>query len=100
VVYLEARIRNAQSKNNRPFRVEDAAMLNVFSRSFGGVLLATVLGMTLVAVGPAPARAVEVGEPAPAFSLASTTGGDISLNDFRGKKWVLLEFYGADFAPT
>lgn len=43
---------------------------------------------------------MEVGEPAPDFSLASTTGGDISLSDFRGKKFVLLEFYGADFAPT
>jgi peroxiredoxin len=32
--------------------------------------------------------------------LASTMGGDVSLEDFRGKKWVLLEFYGADFAPT
>jgi len=25
---------------------------------------------------------------------------DIALSDFRGKKWVLIEFYGADFAPT
>ena len=64
------------------------------------VLLATVLAMTLTAVDPTQARAVEVGEPAPPFMLAATTGGDISLNDFRGKKWVLLEFYGADFAPT
>ena len=47
-----------------------------------------------------PAAAVEVGDPAPGFTLASTMGGDISLSDFRGKKWVLLEFYGADFAPT
>lgn len=75
-------------------------MVNFVSRTFGVVLLATVLGMTLVAVGPGPARAVEVGEPAPDFKLPSTTGGDISLNDFRGKKWVLLEFYGADFAPV
>jgi len=75
-------------------------MVNFVSRRFGIVLLATVLGMTLVTVGPGPARAAKVGEPAPAFSLASTTGGDISLNDFRGKKWVLLEFYGADFVPT
>jgi hypothetical protein len=44
--------------------------------------------MTLIVVGPGPARAVEAGEPAPAFDLASTTGGDISLDDFRGKKWV------------
>ena len=46
------------------------------------------------------ATASEVGEPAPAFTMPSTTGTDISLSDFRGKKWVLLEFYGADFAPT
>jgi hypothetical protein len=75
-------------------------MVNFVSRRLGVVLLATVLGLTLVTVGPGPARAVEVGEPAPAFNLAGTTGADISLNDFRGKKWVLLEFYGADFVPT
>jgi hypothetical protein len=75
-------------------------MLNFVRPTFGVVLLATVLGMTLVAVDPGPARAVEVGEPAPTFTLAGTTGSDISLSDFRGKKWVLLEFYGADFAPV
>jgi peroxiredoxin len=41
-----------------------------------------------------------VGQPAPEFRLPSTKGGVISLADFRGKKWVLLEFYGADFSPT
>ena len=75
-------------------------MANFVNRAFGVVVLATLLGMTLLAVGPRHASAVEVGEPAPPFSLAATTGGDISLNDFRGKKWVFLEFYGADFAPT
>ena len=75
-------------------------MVNFVSRTFGVVLLATLLGLTVVAVGPRPARAVEVGELAPAFSMPSTTGADISLSDFRGKKWVLLEFYGADFSPV
>ena len=75
-------------------------MVNFVSRTFGAVLLATLLGLTVVAVGSGPARAVEVGEPAPAFSMPSTTGADISLSDFRGKKWVLLEFYGADFSPV
>jgi peroxiredoxin len=75
-------------------------MVNLVSRTFWVALLATVLGMTLVAVGSGPARAVEVGETAPAFTLPSTTGADISLSDFRGKKWVLLEFYGADFTPV
>ena len=79
---------------------EDADMVSSTRRTFGAVLLALVLGMALVPVGPGVARAVEVGERAPAFTLASTTGADISLSDFRGKKWVLLEFYGADFVPT
>jgi hypothetical protein len=69
-------------------------------RMFGGILLGTALAVLSVVAGPGPAAAVEVGEPAPEFTLASTTGGDISLKDFRGKKWVLLEFYGADFQPT
>jgi hypothetical protein len=59
-----------------------------------GVLLASVLGSISVAV------AVEVGEPAPDFTLPSTTGEKISLSQFRGKQPVLLEFYGGDFAPA
>jgi hypothetical protein len=86
--------------NTDTFAGEDVDMVNLVSRTFRGGLLAMVLGLTVVAVGPGPARAVEVGEPAPAFSLPSTTGADISLSDFRGKKWVLLEFYGADFSPV
>jgi peroxiredoxin Q/BCP len=44
--------------------------------------------------------AIEVGDQAPDFTLPSTTGGTISLSQFRGKKLVLLEFYAADFAPV
>ena len=65
---------------------------------------ATLLGFALVASSvvliPGRASAVDVGQPAPDFRLPSTFGNDISLSDFRGKKWVLLEFYGADFTPT
>ena len=50
--------------------------------------------------GLAVAQALEVGEKAPDFSLPSTTGSAISLGQFRGKKVVLLEFYGADFSPV
>ena len=46
------------------------------------------------------ARALEVGDPAPEFNLPGSTGRDIALAEFRGRQWVLLEFYGADFAPT
>ena len=59
-----------------------------------GLLLASGLGLAGVAC------AVEVGEKAPDFKLPATTGLDVSLNDFRGKKWVFLEFYGGDFTPT
>jgi peroxiredoxin Q/BCP len=59
-----------------------------------GALLAYVLGVASLAM------ALEIGGKAPDFTLPSTTGQDISLSQFRGKKLVLLEFYGADFAPT
>jgi len=80
--------------------MKEAGMVNFNRRTFGVVLLGAALGAASVVIGHGPAWAVEVGQPAPDFSLASTAGGDIALKDFRGKKWVLLEFYGADFAPT
>ena len=59
-----------------------------------GLLLALAL------MSPHGTIAVEVGEQAPDFTLPSTTGEQIRLSEFRGKKLVLLEFYGVDFAPT
>jgi peroxiredoxin len=41
-----------------------------------------------------------VNQPAPDFTLPSTTGEAISLSQFRGKKMVLLEFYGINFGTT
>ena len=64
------------------------------------VVVATILAIVSALCAARPATAVEVGQPAPAFTLPATTGGEISLSDFRGKKFVLIEFYGADFAPT
>lgn len=69
-------------------------------RMLGGVLLGTALAVSSVLGGSRPAAAVDVGEPAPDFKLPSTKGVDIALGDFRGKKWVFLEFYGGDFHPT
>jgi hypothetical protein len=68
------------------------------TRRVFGVALSLIL-LSLAGI-PNRATAVEVGEPAPGFTLPATTGTDISLSDFKGKKYVLLEFYGADFAPT
>ena len=55
--------------------------------------------VTVVARAPG-ATALEVGEQAPDFTLPGTTGEKISLSQFHGKTAVLIEFYGADFAPT
>jgi AhpC/TSA family len=56
--------------------------------------------VVVLLVGGGAAAAVEVGQAAPDFSLDATTGGKISLSQFRGKQAVLIEFYGADFAPV
>ncbi len=49
---------------------------------------------------PGAAVAVEVGQLAPDFKLTATTGGKISLKQYRGKQNVLIEFYVADFHPV
>jgi hypothetical protein len=67
-------------------------------RTFGASALGAAVMISLAA--RQAAHGAEAGERAPDFKLPSTMGGDIALSDFRGKKWVLLEFYGADFAPT
>jgi len=59
-----------------------------------GMLLACLL------VGVRETTALEVGEEAPDFTLPSTQGTEISLRRFRGKQFVLIEFYGGDFFPV
>ena len=61
------------------------------------LLIALLMGGLLV---PGNALAVMVNEPAPDFTLPSTTGEAISLSQFRGKKMVLIEFYGINFGTT
>ena len=43
---------------------------------------------------------VRIGEPAPTFTLPSTSGGDVSLVDFRGRSNVLLAFFPLAFTST
>jgi len=68
-------------------------------QTFSILLWRAVLAISLLCF-TGPAAAIEAGEPAPEFTMPSTMGGNVSLSDYRDKKWVLLEFYGADFAPT
>ena len=42
----------------------------------------------------------QVGDLAPEFTAASTSGKDVSLSDFRGKKNVLLAFFPLAFTGT
>ena len=66
------------------------------ARRFGAIAVAVAV-LVLSASGVA---ALEVGQVAPDFSLEATTGGKVSLSQFRGKQAVLIEFYGAAFAPV
>lgn len=58
------------------------------------LLLASVL------IGSMTATALQIGEKAPEFTLSSTTGEKISLDQYKGKKHVLVQFYSMDFNPT
>ena len=41
----------------------------------------------------APTTTLKVGDTAPDFTLTDTTGKEVKLSDFRGKKNVVLAFY-------
>ena len=43
---------------------------------------------------------IAVGAQAPAFSLSDQFGRTISLEQFAGKRHVMLLFYPLDFTPT
>ena len=64
-------------------------------QSASKLLLIAIL-LAGVVVGTPVAPALEVGEEAPDFTLPSTFGEEISLRQFRGKRLVLIEFYGGD----
>ena len=63
------------------------------------IMSVSALAMGVLA-GVDRAAAMEIGQEAPDFSLAATTGGKISLSQYRGKQPVLIEFYGADYSPA
>lgn len=63
-------------------------------------LIGLALAATVATTLPSRAVALELGKPAPDFSLPAATGETVTLRQFQGKKIVLLEFFGAAFAPT
>jgi peroxiredoxin Q/BCP len=67
------------------------------------LLVNTALLVGVIVAGvfsAATLEALEIGERAPDFELPATTGGTLKLSQFLGKQTVLIEFYGADFAPA
>lgn len=49
---------------------------------------------TTTAQQPAPPKThLQVGQPAPDFTLPDTAGKEVKLSDFKGKKNVVLAFY-------
>ena len=64
------------------------------------ILALSVMQLAAVLVVISLAAALEVGEQAPGFILPSTTGKEIDLGQFEGKKHVLVQFYTMDFQPT
>ncbi len=59
--------------------------------------LAGGLWVVLLSTGTYGGTHLKVGDQAPEFSLPATTGGKISLSDFRGKQTVVLAFFPAAF---
>ncbi len=47
-----------------------------------------------------PSPAPKVGDPAPDFTLSSTSGADVTLSAFQGKKNVLLAFFPLAFTSV
>ena len=66
-------------------------VLRVLGRAGVG---AVVLGHARVA------GALDLGKAAPDFTLPATNGERVGLKQYRGKSLVLVEFFGAAFAPT
>ena len=59
-----------------------------------GIVLLSALSMVVAAQTPAPPKThLKVGEKSPDFTLTDTTGKEVKLSDFRGKKNVVLAFY-------
>ena len=59
--------------------------------------LAGTFAGTLAAQQSPPKTSLKVGDPAPDFTLPSTSGKPVHLADFKGKSAVVLAFFPAAF---
>ena len=62
------------------------------------LLIGALAATGLFAQGtPPPKTPLKVGDMAPDFTLNATTGGKVTLSEFRGKSNVVLAFFPAAF---
>jgi peroxiredoxin Q/BCP len=62
-------------------------------------LLTGLVSVLLLAPPALAASAPQVGDKAPGWTLPSDRGGTVSLQDFQGKKVVVMAFYPKDETP-
>ena len=59
----------------------------------GIIFLCAFAAVSFAQTPQAPQTKLKVGDIAPDFTLADTSGNKVKLSDFRGKKNVVLAFY-------
>ena len=62
-------------------------------RRWISIFMVVLVSVALLFLNVGDVMALKVGDKAPDFTLPSTTGDKISLNQFRGNKPVVLFFY-------
>ena len=62
------------------------------------LIMAALLSGVLLGLGASHVLALQVGDKAPDFTLPATTGGEIKLADYVGKKPVVVFFYISAFS--
>ncbi len=76
-----------------------SAAMTTAASTHGDCSSTSAKATAVTASSPAPGALPAVGQMAPAFSLPATSGGNVSLAQFRGKKTVVLYFYPKDETP-
>jgi len=79
--------------SKEPRRVISMRALTIRRIVFGALLAG---GLYAQAQQP-PKTHLKEGDMAPDFTLPATTGGKVTLSDFRGKNFVVLAFFPAAF---
>ena len=70
-------------------------LLGKIRKTLPGLILVLALGAILAACGGGSPAEIAVGSPAPDFSLPSSDGSEVALDDYAGAKPVLLYFHMA-----